>query len=128
MVSDAQDAKVVDHTCTALSRIAESYARHPERLDMLCNHGLITNAVQLVRYMLSFPAATIHWTPDTSAAFVRFVALSGRGIPEPGDSVLTARPLSVPFLSANWKTAMIHWSYDYFPEWRFGKDAILCLI
>jgi hypothetical protein len=44
-----QDAKVVDHACTALSRIAESYARHPDRLDMLCNHGLISNAVQLVR-------------------------------------------------------------------------------
>lgn len=43
-----QDAKVVDHACTALSRIAESYARHPDRLDMLCNHGLITSAVQLV--------------------------------------------------------------------------------
>lgn len=43
-----QDAKVVDHACTALSRIAESYARNPDRLNMLCNHGLITNAVQLV--------------------------------------------------------------------------------
>ena len=47
-----QDAKVVDHACTALSRIAESYARHPDRLDMLCNHGLISNAVQLVRCVL----------------------------------------------------------------------------
>ena len=40
---------MVDHACTALSRIAESYARHPDRLDMLCDHGLISNAVQLVR-------------------------------------------------------------------------------
>jgi hypothetical protein len=39
----------VDHACTALSRIVESYARYPERLEMLCNNGLITNAVQLVR-------------------------------------------------------------------------------
>ena len=43
---------MVDHACTALSRIAESYARHPDRLDMLCNHGLIANAVQLVRTAL----------------------------------------------------------------------------
>ena len=43
-----QDAKVVDHACTALSRIAESYARYPDRLNMLCNSGLINNAVQLV--------------------------------------------------------------------------------
>jgi len=49
-----QDAKVVDHACTALSRIAESYARYPDRLDMLCNHGLISNAVQLVRLLSTF--------------------------------------------------------------------------
>ena len=43
-----QDAKVVEYACLALSRIAEALARSPEHLDMLCNHGLVSNAVQLV--------------------------------------------------------------------------------
>ena len=45
---DMQDAKVVEYACLALSRIAEALARSPEHLDMLCNHGLVSNAVQLV--------------------------------------------------------------------------------
>jgi hypothetical protein len=55
-----QDAKVVDHACTALSRIAESYARYPDRLDMLCNHGLISNAVQLVRQHMLLCVSSTH--------------------------------------------------------------------
>lgn len=44
-----QDAKVVDNACLALSRIAEAFAHRPANLNMLCEHGLITNALQLVR-------------------------------------------------------------------------------
>lgn len=44
-----QDAKVVDKACLALTRIAESFARSPQRLESLCNYGLISNALQLVR-------------------------------------------------------------------------------
>ena len=47
-----QDNKVVDHACVALSRIADSFARSPAQLQVLCAHGLIRNAMQLVR----------HWT------------------------------------------------------------------
>ncbi len=43
-----QDAKVVEYACLALSRIAEALARSPEHLEMLCNQGLVSNAVQLV--------------------------------------------------------------------------------
>ena len=39
---------MVEYACLALSRIAEALARSPEHLDMLCNHGLVSNAVQLV--------------------------------------------------------------------------------
>lgn len=46
--SDVQDAKVVEYACLALSRIAEALARSPEHLDLLCSHGLVSNAVQLV--------------------------------------------------------------------------------
>ncbi|KAL3152604.1 hypothetical protein ABBQ32_001622 [Trebouxia sp. C0010 RCD-2024] len=43
-----QDAKVVDNACLALSRIAEAFAHRPASLSMLCEFGLITNAVQLI--------------------------------------------------------------------------------
>ena len=43
-----QDNKVVDHACVALSRIADSFARSPAQLQVLCEHGLIRNAMQLV--------------------------------------------------------------------------------
>lgn len=46
--SRVQDAKVVDNACLALSRIAEAFAHKPDSLNMLCEHGLITNALQLV--------------------------------------------------------------------------------
>ncbi len=45
----SQDNKVVDHACVALSRIADSFARSPAQLQVLCEHGLIRNAMQLVR-------------------------------------------------------------------------------
>ncbi|KAL0044182.1 hypothetical protein WJX82_003026 [Trebouxia sp. C0006] len=43
-----QDAKVVDNACLALSRIAEAFAHRPASLNMLCEFGLISNAVQLI--------------------------------------------------------------------------------
>jgi len=46
-----QDAKVVDNACLALSRIAEAFAHRPASLNMLCEFGLISNAVQLVRIL-----------------------------------------------------------------------------
>ena len=45
-----QDAKVVDNACLALSRIAQAFSSSPKSLEMLCEYGLITNAVQLVRF------------------------------------------------------------------------------
>lgn len=47
-----QDAKVVDNACLALSRIAEAFAHRPASLNMLCEFGLISNAVQLVSICL----------------------------------------------------------------------------
>ena len=46
---------MVDHACVALSRIADSFARSPAQLQVLCEHGLIQNAMQLVR--ASHPAS-----------------------------------------------------------------------
>jgi len=52
-----QDNKVVDHACVALSRIADSFARSPAQLQVLCEHGLIRNAMQLVSF---WPLAMWH--------------------------------------------------------------------
>ncbi|KAI5073229.1 hypothetical protein GOP47_0011242 [Adiantum capillus-veneris] len=43
-----QDSKVVDHASVCLTRIADSFATSSEKLDMLCSHGLIPQAVRLV--------------------------------------------------------------------------------
>ncbi len=44
-----QDTKVVDNACTALSYIAEAFAGDAKRLELLNTHGLINQAIQLVR-------------------------------------------------------------------------------
>ena len=62
-----QDAKVVDNACLALSRIAQAFSSSPKSLEMLCEYGLITNAVQLVSFgfnsslQMSLSAPCLNW-------------------------------------------------------------------
>ncbi|CAL1410242.1 unnamed protein product [Linum trigynum] len=42
------DAKVLEHASVCLTRIAEAFASSPEKLDELCNHGLVTQAADLI--------------------------------------------------------------------------------
>ena len=42
---------MVDNACLALSRIAQAFSSSPKSLEMLCEYGLITNAVQLVSFI-----------------------------------------------------------------------------
>ncbi|CAN1192510.1 E3 ubiquitin-protein ligase UPL3 [Linum perenne] len=42
------DAKVLEHASVCLTRIAEAFASSPEKLDELCNHGLVTQAASLI--------------------------------------------------------------------------------
>ncbi|CAK9144917.1 unnamed protein product [Ilex paraguariensis] len=42
------DAKVLEHASICLTRIAEAFASSPEKLDELCNHGLVTQAASLI--------------------------------------------------------------------------------
>ncbi|XBH75273.1 hypothetical protein VPH35_102061 [Triticum aestivum] len=42
------DSKVLEHASVCLTRIAEAFAHHPEKLDELCNHGLVAQAANLV--------------------------------------------------------------------------------
>ncbi|KAL1541164.1 E3 ubiquitin-protein ligase upl3 [Salvia divinorum] len=42
------DAKVLESASICLTRIAEAFASSPEKLDKLCNHGLVTQAATLI--------------------------------------------------------------------------------
>ncbi|KAG9442713.1 hypothetical protein H6P81_018567 [Aristolochia fimbriata] len=42
------DSKVLEHASVCLTRIAEAFASSPEKLDELCNHGLVDQAASLV--------------------------------------------------------------------------------
>ncbi|CAH8305538.1 unnamed protein product [Eruca vesicaria subsp. sativa] len=42
------DSKVLESASICLTRIAEAFASYPEKLDELCNHGLVTQAASLI--------------------------------------------------------------------------------
>ncbi|KAJ8766979.1 hypothetical protein K2173_012454 [Erythroxylum novogranatense] len=42
------DSKVLEHASICLTRIAEAFASSPDKLDELCNHGLVTQAATLI--------------------------------------------------------------------------------
>ncbi|KAL9238395.1 hypothetical protein vseg_012823 [Gypsophila vaccaria] len=42
------DAKVLEHASVCLTRIVEAFAATPDKLDDLCNHGLVTQAASLI--------------------------------------------------------------------------------
>lgn len=42
------DSKVVEHASVCLTRIVESFSSSSEKLDELCNHGLVSKAARLI--------------------------------------------------------------------------------
>ncbi|KAG2705973.1 hypothetical protein I3760_05G083400 [Carya illinoinensis] len=42
------DSKVLEHASICLTRIAEAFASSPDKLDELCNHGLVAQAASLI--------------------------------------------------------------------------------
>ncbi|GLU02737.1 hypothetical protein SLE2022_199760 [Rubroshorea leprosula] len=42
------DSKVLEHASVCLTRIAEAFASSPDKLDELCNHGLVAQAATLI--------------------------------------------------------------------------------
>ncbi|KAK3028482.1 hypothetical protein RJ639_040051 [Escallonia herrerae] len=42
------DSKVLEHASVCLTRIAEAFASSSDKLDELCNHGLVTQAAALI--------------------------------------------------------------------------------
>jgi len=55
--------QVLDHASVCLTRIAEAFASSPEKLDELCNHGLVAQAAGLISISNSGGQASL--TPST---------------------------------------------------------------
>lgn len=72
------DAKVLEHASVCLTRIAEAFASSPDKLDDLCNHGLVTQAASLISTNNSGGAQASLSTP-TYTGLVRLLSTCSSG-------------------------------------------------
>ncbi|MQL95161.1 hypothetical protein Taro_027824 [Colocasia esculenta] len=73
------DSKVLEHASVCLTRIAEAFASCPEKLDELCNHGLVTQAASLISISNSGGQASLS-TP-TYTGLIRLLSTCASGSP-----------------------------------------------
>ncbi|KAK1394876.1 HECT-type E3 ubiquitin transferase [Heracleum sosnowskyi] len=74
------DAKVIELASICLTRIVESFASSPDRLDELCNHGLITQVASLISTSSSGGGqATL--STSTYTGLVRLLSTCASGSP-----------------------------------------------
>ncbi|KAM1987118.1 hypothetical protein ACFX15_034426 [Malus domestica] len=74
------DAKVLEHASVCLTRIAEAFASSPDKLDELCNHGLVTQAASLISTSNSGGAQSTLSTP-TYTGLIRLLSTCASGSP-----------------------------------------------
>ncbi|KAG8057828.1 hypothetical protein GUJ93_ZPchr0002g24179 [Zizania palustris] len=79
------DSKVLEHASVCLTRIAESFASYPEKLDDLCNHGLVAQAASLVSISNSAGQASL--STSTYTGLIRLLSTCASG------SLLAAKTL-----------------------------------
>lgn len=72
------DAKVVDSACTALTHIAETFARKPALIDLLYSQGLVSQAVQLIN-MSESGGVTSQLSVATYFGLVKLLATCASG-------------------------------------------------
>ncbi|XP_056160889.1 E3 ubiquitin-protein ligase UPL3-like [Syzygium oleosum] len=72
------DAKVLEHASVCLTRIAEAFASSPDKLDDLCNHGLVTQAASLISTNNSGGAQASLSTP-TYTGLIRLLSTCSSG-------------------------------------------------
>ena len=80
---------MVENACLALSRIADALASRPEHLEMLCNAGLIANAVQLVA-VSEAGTMTSQLSVSTYYGLIRLLTTCARGSHAVAESLLLA--------------------------------------
>ncbi|KAM0865193.1 hypothetical protein ACQ4PT_043424 [Festuca glaucescens] len=73
------DAKVLEHASVCLTRIAEAFASSPEKLDELCNHGLVAQAAGLVSVSNSAGQASL--STLTYTGVIRLLSICASGSP-----------------------------------------------
>ncbi|XP_022763058.1 E3 ubiquitin-protein ligase UPL3-like isoform X2 [Durio zibethinus] len=74
------DSKVLEHASVCLTRIAEAFASSPDKLDELCNHGLVTQAASLISTSNSGGGQASLSTP-TYTGLIRLLSTCARGSP-----------------------------------------------
>ncbi|CAL5377006.1 unnamed protein product [Camellia sinensis] len=74
------DAKVLEHASVCLTRIAEAFASSPDKLDELCNHGLVTQAASLISTSNSGGGQASLSTP-TYTGLIRLLSTCANGSP-----------------------------------------------
>ncbi|GAV62900.1 HECT domain-containing protein [Cephalotus follicularis] len=74
------DAKVLEHASVCLTRIAEAFASSPDKLDELCDHGLVTQAASLISTSNSGGGQASLSTP-TYTGLIRLLSTCASGSP-----------------------------------------------
>ncbi|KAL9244856.1 hypothetical protein vseg_018577 [Gypsophila vaccaria] len=74
------DAKVLEHACVCLTRIVEAFANSSDKLDDLCNHGLVTQAVSLISTSNSGGGQAI-LSNSTYTGLIRLLSTCASGSP-----------------------------------------------
>ncbi|XP_072954297.1 E3 ubiquitin-protein ligase UPL3 [Typha angustifolia] len=71
------DAKVLEHASVCLTRIAEAFASLPDKLDELCNHGLVAQAAGLISISNSGGQASL--STSTYTGLIRLLSTCASG-------------------------------------------------
>ncbi|PPS00582.1 hypothetical protein GOBAR_AA20078 [Gossypium barbadense] len=74
------DSKVLEHASVCLTRIAEAFASSPDKLDELCNYGLVTQAASLISISNSGGGQASLSTP-TYTGLIRLLSTCASGSP-----------------------------------------------
>ncbi|XP_068639280.1 E3 ubiquitin-protein ligase UPL3-like [Aristolochia californica] len=74
------DSKVLEHASICLTRIAEAFASSPEKLDELCNHGLVAQAASLVS-VSSSGGGQASLSTSTYTGLIRLLSTCASGSP-----------------------------------------------
>ncbi|CAN6242342.1 unnamed protein product [Urochloa humidicola] len=73
------DSKVLEHASVCLTRIAEAFSSSPEKLDGLCNHGLVAQAASLISVNNSAGQASL--STSTYTGVIRLLSICASGSP-----------------------------------------------
>ncbi|PKA56014.1 E3 ubiquitin-protein ligase UPL3 [Apostasia shenzhenica] len=73
------DAKVLEYASVCLTRIADAFASSPDKLDELCNHGLVAQAASLISSTNSAGQASL--STSTYTGLIRLLSTCASGSP-----------------------------------------------